>query len=65
MNPVKISKIPIPVIFLKEKLKKKEIFVAWCPIIDVATQGKTFEEAEKNIQDLIEWYFEDKDTPKL
>ena len=52
--------IPLPVVFTKEG----KWHVAWCPVIDVATQGKTFEEAEENIKDLIHWYFEDKDTPK-
>jgi len=56
----KETPFPLPVIFTNGG----EWVEAWCPVIDVATQGKTHEEAEKNIKELIGWYFEDKDTPK-
>ncbi|MFH1294667.1 MAG: type II toxin-antitoxin system HicB family antitoxin [Candidatus Aenigmatarchaeota archaeon] len=52
--------VPLPVI-----LENGGKYVAaWCPIIDIATQGLNEEEARKNITELIKWYFEDKDTPK-
>ena len=46
--------VPLPVIFAKGE----KWFEAWCPVIDVATQGRSFEEVKKNIEDLINWYFE-------
>lgn len=35
-----------------------------CPVLDVATQGQTEEEAIENMKDLIKEYFEDPDMPK-
>lgn len=47
--------------------KSDKLVEAWCPVLDIATQGKTFEEAKKNMEELINWYYKDKDTfkPKL
>ena len=39
-------------------------YIATCPVLDIATQGKTYEEAVKNIREAIELYFEDEDTEK-
>jgi len=39
--------------------------VAACPILDIATQGKSEEEVRENISDLIIQYLKDPDTPKL
>lgn len=52
--------LPLPVVYTKEG----KWIVAWCPIIDVATQGRTIEEAQENLEDLAKCYFEDPDTPK-
>jgi len=38
--------------------------VASCPLLDIATQGKTQEEVKENIKALIEEYLSDPDTPK-
>jgi len=38
--------------------------VAACPLLDVATQGKTEEEVKINMKELIEDYMKDPDTPK-
>lgn len=53
-------KIPLPVVIAKEG----KWFVASCPILDIATQGKTEEEVKKMMEDLINDYFKDPDTPK-
>lgn len=53
-------KIPLPVVIAKEG----KWFVASCPVLDVATQGKTEEEVKENMKDLINDYFKDPDTPK-
>ncbi len=53
-------KIPLPVVITKEG----KWFVASCPVLDVATQGKTEEEVKENMEDLINDYFKDPDTPK-
>lgn len=52
--------IPLPVVIMKEN----EWFVASCPPLGIATQGKTEEEVKENMGDLIDDYLEDPDTPK-
>ena len=37
--------------------------VAWCPELDVASQGKDIEQALKNLQEAVEIYLEDEDAP--
>ena len=59
MKESKIT-IPLPIFMAKEG----KWFVASCPLLDVATQGKTEQEAKANMEDLINEYFEDPDTPK-
>lgn len=53
-------KIPLPIIIMKEDVW----FVAACPLLDIATQGKTEEEVKENMEDLINDYLKDPDTPK-
>jgi len=52
--------ISLPVLISKEG----EWFVACCPVLDIASQGETEEEAKENIRDLIFEYMEDPDTKK-
>jgi len=52
--------IPFPVLISKEG----KWFVACCPMLDIATQGRTEEEVRENMMDLIEEYMEDPDTQK-
>lgn len=52
--------IPLPVVISQEG----RWFVAACPILDIATQGKDEKEVKENMEDLIEDYFEDPDTSK-
>jgi len=52
--------IPFPVIITKEG----KWFVACCPLLDIATQGRTEEEVRENMRDLINDYLKDPDTPK-
>ncbi len=47
--------VPLPIFMAKEG----KWFVASCPLLDVATQGKTEEEVKENMDDLLEEYFED------
>jgi len=56
----KCMPIPLPIIMMKED----EWFVACCPILDIATQGKTEKEVKENMADLIDDYFQDPDTVK-
>jgi predicted RNase H-like HicB family nuclease len=44
--------------------KEGKWYVASCPILDIATQGKTEKEARENIEELIIEYLKDPDTPK-
>lgn len=53
-------KIPLPVFMAKEG----RWFVASCPVLDIATQGNTEQEAKENMEELINEYFADPDTPK-
>lgn len=52
--------IPLPVVISREG----KWFVASCPILNVATQGRDEKEVRENITDLIEEYFQDPDTHK-
>jgi predicted RNase H-like HicB family nuclease len=51
--------VPLPVYIAKEG----KWFVASCPILDIATQGKTKEEVKENLEELINEYFKDMDAP--
>lgn len=52
--------IPLPVIMAREG----KWFVVSCPVLDIATQGKTESEAREMMEDLLNEYFKDPDTPK-
>lgn len=39
--------------------KEGKWYVAYCPELGVTSQGKTLEEAQKNIQEAVELYLED------
>lgn len=52
--------VPLPIIIAKEN----KWFVASCPILDIATQGKTEREAKENMAELINDYLSDPDTQK-
>lgn len=39
-------------------------FIAFCPSFKLAAQGRTREEAEENMKDLLQLYLKDPDTPK-
>jgi len=38
------------------------MYVSWCPDLDIASQGKTVEEALNNLKEAIELYLEDEDA---
>jgi len=40
------------------------IYVALCPEFDVASQGKSVEEALRNLKEALELYLEDEDVEK-
>lgn len=54
------EKIPLPILITKEG----KWFVASCPILDIATQGRTEKEVKENMVDLIDDYLNDPDTVK-
>ena len=43
----------------EERMNKKKVFVAHCLNLGIASQGKTVEEAMKNIKDAIKLYLEE------
>jgi predicted RNase H-like HicB family nuclease len=52
--------IALPIVIAREG----KWYVASCPLLDIASQGKTEDEAKKNIQALIKEYMKDPDTRK-
>lgn len=42
--------------------KEEDWYVSWCPELDVASQGKTVEEALANLREAVELYLEDEDV---
>jgi predicted RNase H-like HicB family nuclease len=54
------AKLPFPIMITKEG----KWFVASCPILDIATQGKTEKEVKENMSALITEYLNDPDTAK-
>src|SRR4030042_1385035 len=57
---VMTMQVPLPILITKEN----KWFVASCPILDIATQGKTEKEVKENMADLINDYLNDPDTQK-
>lgn len=55
-----LIQFPFPIFITKEG----KWFVAECPILNIATQGKTEKEVKENIKGLIEEYLSDPDTQK-
>lgn len=47
----------LPVIITREKLKGKAIYVAECPLVNVASQGPTIERAVENLKEALISYF--------
>ena len=45
--------------------KEDELYVALCPEFDVASQGKSVEEALGNLKEALELYLEDEDVKGL
>ena len=44
--------------------RENGLYVALCPELDVASQGKSVEEALKNLKEALELYLEDEDVEK-
>ena len=42
--------------------KEGKLYSSWCPQLDVASSGKTVEEARSNLKEAIELYLEDEDV---
>lgn len=51
---------PVPIFINREG----KWFVAECPILNLATQGRTEKEVKENMKDLLVDYLRDEDTPK-
>lgn len=43
--------------------KEGDIFVSLCPELDIASQGKTVDEALGNLKEAVELYLKDEDAP--
>ncbi|MFH1247453.1 MAG: type II toxin-antitoxin system HicB family antitoxin [Candidatus Micrarchaeota archaeon] len=57
---MKSMTMPFPIVIAREG----EWFVASCPLLSLATQGKTEEEVKEMMADLINEYLSDPDTAK-
>ncbi len=53
--------IALPIVIAREG----RWYVASCPLLDIASQGKTEDEVKRNIRALINEYIKDPDTPKV
>jgi len=42
--------------------KEGKLYVSWSPDLDIASQGKTIEEALSNLKEAVELYLEDEDA---
>ncbi|MDI6846534.1 MAG: type II toxin-antitoxin system HicB family antitoxin [Candidatus Bathyarchaeia archaeon] len=42
--------------------REENLYVAWCPDLDIASQGKSIEESLDNLKEAIELYLEDEDA---
>lgn len=42
--------------------KEGKLQVAWCPELDIASQGKSVEESLSNLRETVELYLEDEDA---
>ena len=47
--------VAIPVSIFKEREK----FVAYCPVLDLSTSGRTFEQAQERFQEALHIFIED------
>ena len=56
----KTIQFPVPIFINREG----KWFVAECPVLDLATQGKTEKEVRGNMKELLQDYLRDADTPK-
>jgi len=54
------AQVPLSILITKEG----KWFVASCPVLDIATQGKTEKEVKENMTELINEYLNDPDTSK-
>ena len=45
--------------------KGEKQFVALCPEVDVVSQGKTIEDAQKNLKEAVELYLDDRPKSKI
>jgi len=41
------------------------LYVAWCPELDIASQGESVEDALNNLKEALELYLEDEDAKIL
>jgi len=49
------SQISLPISILKEG----KYFIAYSPVLDISTSGKTFEEVKKRFDEVVEIFFEE------
>ena len=52
---VRVAVEELPIIFIREG----DMFVAYCPFLDLSTAGPTFEEARKNFDEAVGIFFEE------
>lgn len=45
--------------------REEDEYVALCPELDIASQGKTVEESKKNLMEAIELFFETADLSEI
>ena len=58
---IKFNSVELPIVIYPEG----NMYVSEVPMFNIASQGRSIEEALKNIKEAIELYFEDEDVEKL
>ena len=59
VKPESDNMLDLSCIITKEK---ENMFCAWCPEMEIASDGRTIEEAKNNQKEAIELYIEDEDA---
>ena len=55
MGKVHVNIEELPVLFIKEG----DMFVAYCPVLDLSTAAPSFDEAKKNFEEAVDIFFEE------
>jgi predicted RNase H-like HicB family nuclease len=64
-DDMETKSISIPVVITREKMKNKDVYVAECPLFNVASQGKDTEEAIEHLKEALQSYWKSPYSKKV